>query len=136
MAKLAGHTGASFNYSDLKNGSLQAMQRFFGGGGSAPSVHSSRNGSNESKESSKRLEPHRPKLLTGDIRLRLGGVGRPGLLYKVVCILAVFFGFLCAGVGLARALPPVADGGEYRGLTILAAGAILIVTGIGFAISR
>lgn len=113
----------------------------FGCLGSTPSLISSfagidggPNSGRQGEKSAKCLQPPCPQLLAGDVRLRLRGVGGPSLLYKIICILAIFLGFLLTGIGLAQAFPPSPTGRELRGIAILAAGAVLSVSGIGFAV--
>jgi hypothetical protein len=91
-------------------------------------------GSAERQKTADCLKPPCPKYLAGDIRLRLSGVGGPSLLYKVGCVLAIFFGFLGAGVGFAKAFPRARNGREGRWLAFAAAGGVLAVSGARFAV--
>ena len=91
--------------------------------------------SGESEKPTQCLQPPCPKLLAGDLRLRLRGIGGPSLLYKIGCILAINFGLLGTVIAFAKAGRAISDRRQCLWLTLAASGAILAVSGVGFAIN-
>lgn len=120
-------------------GGMAAPLRFVGGPFAflrgLPRVDCRSDGGGKSDESADGLKPSGPKTLAGDLSLRLSGIGGAGLLYQVVAIMAICFGFFATSVGCAKALSPISDGRDGFWLALGAAGAVLFRFGAFVAVS-
>lgn len=116
-----------YPWSQAELGSVRTSFRMHGG---VSGINRSANRSGQSQEAPKSLKPPRPQLLAGDVRLRLGSISRPGLLYQVIAGLSVFFGLALAVVGLAKADLSVRNPSQRGWLALYAAGTIILVAGV------
>ncbi|MER8455840.1 hypothetical protein [Mesorhizobium sp. M0643] len=98
--------------------------------GGFPRIESSSAGGDKSYVAANGLNEAEPQPLGSEMGLSFSGARSSGLLYKIIGLQAIVFGFFGAGLALTKTFPPVKNGFDPRWLAGFAASIVLGVSGL------